>query len=126
MSCAVIVAVSSTSPRTTGVIVGNGLDIFDETIPTLPDEPTAFLINNYGGAENIVLGEVLVLHVRGNAALLANLSVAVVGSRRATPYAARTTEGNRSRRARIRPSSTDAKYSATISLVTSGVRSVFS
>src|SRR5687767_7811416 len=28
----------------------------------------------------------LVLHVRGNAALLANLSVAVVGSRRATPY----------------------------------------
>src|SRR5687768_9742794 len=28
----------------------------------------------------------LVLHVRGNASLLANLSVAVVGSRRATPY----------------------------------------
>lgn len=34
----------------------------------------------------------LVLHVRGNASLLANLSVAIVGSRRATPYGINASE----------------------------------
>ena len=43
-----------------------------------------------------------------------------------TPDVQRSSAVGRSRSARIRPSSTLAKYSATISLVTSGVRSVAS
>ena len=43
-----------------------------------------------------------------------------------TPEVQRSSAVGRSRSARIRPSSTEAKYSATISLVTSGVRSVAS
>ena len=43
-----------------------------------------------------------------------------------TPDVQRSSAVGRSRSARISPSSTEAKYSATISLVTSGVRSVFS
>ncbi len=43
-----------------------------------------------------------------------------------TPEVHRSSAVGRSRSARMSPSSTDAKYSATISLVTSGVRSVAS
>lgn len=50
---------------------GNVVTLADDTYPPLLRE---------------IIDPPLVLHVRGNAALLANLSVAVVGSRRATPY----------------------------------------
>ncbi len=43
-----------------------------------------------------------------------------------TPLVHRSSAVGRSRSARIRPSSTEAKYSATITLVTSGVVSVAS
>jgi len=49
----------------------NAITLADETYPPLLRE---------------IIDPPLALHVRGNASLLANLSVAIVGSRRATPY----------------------------------------